>query len=148
MTADAAEDAGQYELVVTALNGWSNQTQTRGNCTLLRRKIRIETNVPLQYIIGGTAAGAVLLVVVALLAYQIRVHKDRAQRIFGSFVKHEGQLALKICWDVWVRPARYASGLSMRHVSDHRRCLQDIGGDGAQTIIEVSCPFERTASCI
>jgi hypothetical protein len=108
VTADAAEDAGQYELVVTALNGWSNQTQTPGRCTLLRRKIRIETNVPLQYIIGGTAAGAVLLVVVALLAYQIRVHKDRAQRIFGSFVKHEGQLALKICWDVWVRPSPHA----------------------------------------
>jgi hypothetical protein len=31
--------------------------------------------------------------------------------------------------------------LNTRHVRDRRRCLQDIGGDGAQTIITVSSPF-------
>jgi hypothetical protein len=52
VSADATGQAGRYELVVTALNGWSNKGQRAGNCTLLRRWIEV-TSSKSQAIVAG-----------------------------------------------------------------------------------------------
>jgi hypothetical protein len=75
---------------------------------LLEQTVSIEASIeadgkaPTQYIIGGAVSRVVLTLLLLLLAYQIRVHKEQAKRFFSSFIKYEGLLALKVCWDLWV----------------------------------------------
>jgi hypothetical protein len=59
----------------------------------------------MQYVIGAAVAGVVLILLVVLLTYQIRVHKEQAKRFLSSFIKNEGLLAMKVCWDLWVTTA-------------------------------------------
>ena len=67
-------------------------------------RIIVEGTRLLQYIILSAVAAAVVLALGALLAYQIRAHKEQTKRFFESFLKHEGMLAFQICWEAWVRP--------------------------------------------
>jgi hypothetical protein len=134
--AELTAQPGLYDLVVTASDAWNETAGQITSCELLRFNVRIVSGVDILYIILGVLTGLAILALGALLAYQIRSHKDEAKQFVESFFKHEGQLAFKICWDAWVRPSPHAMPriLTMRHVRDRRRCLQDIGGDGAQTI--------------
>jgi hypothetical protein len=101
--AELTEQPGEYTLVVQATNTWDEQER----CVLLRRTVTV-TQIELQYIILGALLGLAILTVGALLGYQIRAHKDAAKRFVESFFKHEGQLAVKICWDLGVRPSPHA----------------------------------------
>jgi hypothetical protein len=95
---------GSHTLRVGLTDAWNEALGTRGQCVLLEQTVNIEADgkAPTQYIIGGAVSGVVLTLLLLLLAYQIRVHKEQAKRFFSSFIKYEGLLALKVCWDLWV----------------------------------------------
>ena len=61
--------------------------------------------------------GVVLILLVLLIAYQIRVHKEQAKRFLSSFIKYEGLLAVKFCWDLWVTIAA-ARAFDHTHMHD------------------------------
>jgi hypothetical protein len=112
-TADVPTDLtalpGRYALVVTASKAWNGTAGQIMRCELLRRTIevtRIITTVSMEYIILGVLVGLAILALGALLGCQIRAHKDKAKLLVESFFKHEGQLAVKMCWDAWVRRTR------------------------------------------
>jgi hypothetical protein len=87
---------------------------------LLEQAVSIEASnasLPMQYVIGAAVAGVVLILLVVLLAYQIRVHKEQAKRFLSSFIKSEGLLAMKVCWDLWVTTAA-ARALDHAHMDD------------------------------
>jgi hypothetical protein len=94
---------GSYTLRVGLTDAWIEALDTRGKCVLLEQTVSIESaSLPMQYVIGGVVAGVVLILLVLLLAYQLRVHKEQAKRFLSSFIKSEGVLAVKVCWDLWV----------------------------------------------
>jgi hypothetical protein len=96
---------GSYTLRVGLADAWIEALGARGKCVLLEQTVSIEASnasLPMQYVIGAAVAGVVLILLVVLLTYQIRVHKEQAKRFFSSFIKYEGVLALKVCWDMWV----------------------------------------------
>jgi hypothetical protein len=95
---------GSHTLRIGLTDAWNEALGTRGQCVLLEQTVNIEADgkAPTQYIIGGAVSGVVLTLLLLLLAYQIRVHKETAKRFFSSFIKYEGVLALKVCWDLWV----------------------------------------------
>jgi hypothetical protein len=134
--AELTELVGKYELVVTAMHGWDERTAMPGICVLLRRQIHVDDGLSSQYIILSAVVAAVVLALGALLAFQIRAHKEQFKRFIESFLKHEGMLAFKIGWDAWVRPSlpAFAVRCAPRATfASLHRCLQDIGGDSAQT---------------
>jgi hypothetical protein len=106
--AELTAQPGLYDLVVTASDAWNETAGQITSCELLRFNVRIVSGVDIPYIILGVLAGLAILALGALLAYQIRSHKDEAKQFVESFFKHEGQLAFKICWDAWVRPSPHA----------------------------------------
>ena len=94
---------GSYTLRVGLADAWNETLGARGKCVLLEQTVSIESaSLPMQYVIGGVVAGVVLILLVLLLAYQLRVHKEQAKRFLSSFIKSEGLLAAKVCWDLWV----------------------------------------------
>jgi hypothetical protein len=98
---------GSYTLSVGLVDAWIEELGARGKCVLLEQTVSIESaSLPMsdtmQYVIGGAVAGLVLILLVLLLAYQVRVHKEQAKRFLASFIKYEGLLAVKVCWDLWV----------------------------------------------
>jgi hypothetical protein len=104
---DLDSASGRSMLIIILIGGWSKSGRalgTRGQCVLLEHTVNIEADekAPTQYIIGGIVSGSVLTLLLLLLAYQIRDHKEQAKRFFSSFIKYEGVLALKVCWDLWV----------------------------------------------
>jgi hypothetical protein len=113
---------GVYALVVTASKAWNKTAGQTTRCELLRRNVRIDsvaTTVGMQYIILGVLLGLAILALGALLGCQVRAHKDKAKLFVESFFKHEGQLAVKICWDAWVRRAR-----TLCHALEHAACAR------------------------
>jgi hypothetical protein len=111
---------GLYALVVTASKAWNETAGQMTGCELLRRNVRIvsvATTVDMQFIILGVFVGLAILALGALLGGQIRAHKDKAKLFVESFFKHEGQLAVKICWDAWVRRTR-----TLCHALEHTAC--------------------------
>ncbi len=97
---ELTRNEGDFIVVVDAIDAWPTR------CELSRLTVRIaarEKTIATQYIILGAVLGAVILALGSLLAYQIRAHQERAKRFLESFLKHEGQLTPKICWDCWVR---------------------------------------------
>ena len=94
---------------VGLVDAWIEALGARGQCVLLEQTVSIEASVeaslPMQYVLGAAVAGVVLILLVVLLTYQIRVHKEQAKRFFSSFIKNEGLLAMKVCWDLWVTTA-------------------------------------------
>jgi hypothetical protein len=62
VSADLTENAGQYELSVTAVNGWCNRGQTVGRCELLRRSVTVaEKPSPVWFSVGSLFACAVFV---------------------------------------------------------------------------------------
>jgi hypothetical protein len=62
VSADLTENAGQYELSVTAVNGWRNGGQTVGRCELLRRSVTVaEKPSPVWFSVGSLSACAVFV---------------------------------------------------------------------------------------
>ena len=106
--AELIAQSGLFDLVVTASDAWNETAGQITSCELLRFNVRIVSGVDIPYIILGVLAGLAILALGALLAYQIRSHKDEAKQFVESFFKHEGQLAFKICWDAWVRLSPHA----------------------------------------
>jgi hypothetical protein len=117
---DPTAQPGLYALVVTASKAWNETAGQMTGCELLRRNVRIvsvATTVDMQFIILGVFVGLAILALGALLGGQIRAHKDKAKLFVESFFKHEGQLAVKICWDAWVRRTR-----TLCHALEHTAC--------------------------
>jgi hypothetical protein len=100
VSADATGQAGRYELVVTALNGWSNKGQRAGNCTLLRRWIEV-TSSKSQAIIAGCLAG-VMVLTLGLLGYLMYRKKEELKELMLSFLAFEGLLVMELCFEAWV----------------------------------------------
>ena len=92
--------------------------QNGKDSTDFRRCVTTVTTVNMQYIILGVLVGLAILALGALLGCQIRAHKDKAKVFVESFFKHEGQLAVKICWDAWVRRTR-----SLCHALAYAACV-------------------------
>ena len=118
-------DEGEHKIVVR-LNG--------SECTLL--SITVTVAYRTQMILAMSIAGVAIVTLAGMMAYQIRAHQEQVKRFVESFLKHEGVLAVKIGWDAWVRPnlPAFAVRCAPRATfASLHRCLQDIGGDGAQT---------------
>jgi hypothetical protein len=75
VSADATDLAGRYELVVTALNGWSNKGQRADGCVLLRRSIEVTASQP-QAILAGSLAG-VMVLTLGMLGYLMYRKKEK-----------------------------------------------------------------------
>jgi hypothetical protein len=124
-------DEGEHKVVVR-LKG--------SNCTLLSLPVTVASDRT-QMILVGSIAGLAIVTLTGMLAYQMRAHKEHFKRFIESFLKHEGLLAFKICSDAWVRPSLPAFAVRcVLHAASAllHRCLQDIGGDGAWTVLCVS----------
>jgi hypothetical protein len=85
--ASGAETAAEYALWADHLCGMACLKMAlgaRGQCVLLEQKVNIEADgkAPTQYIVGGAVSGVVLILLLWLLAYQTRVHKEQAKRFF------------------------------------------------------------------
>ena len=105
---------GRYELLVTVLDAWSEaSSQVTRSCVLLNTTVLVEcsngantvdcaASASLQYIILGVIIGASFIGASVLVAYHIRANKERAKLLLVSFLKHEGVLVFKICWEAWV----------------------------------------------
>jgi hypothetical protein len=141
---DPTAQPGLYALVVTASQAWNETAEQITRCELLRRNVRIvsvATTVDMQYIILGVLVGLAILALGTLLGCQIRAHKDKAKMFVESFFKHEGQLAAKICSDIWVRRTR-----ALRHAFEHSRCarsLRDACRTSAETVRRPSPQLPR-----
>jgi hypothetical protein len=125
-------DEGEHKVVVR-LKG--------SNCTLLSLPVTVASDRTPQMILVGSIAGLAIVTLTGMLAYQMRAHKEHFKRFIESFLKHEGLLAFKICWDAWVRPSLPAFAVRcVLHAASAllHPCLQDIGGDGAWTVLCVS----------
>jgi hypothetical protein len=100
VSADATGLAGRYELVVTALNGWSNKGQRADGCVLLRRSIEVTASQP-QAILAGSLAG-VMVLTLGMLGYLMYRKKEKLKELMLSFLAFEGLLAMELCFEAWV----------------------------------------------
>jgi hypothetical protein len=100
VSADDTESAGQYELVVTALKGWSSRRQAVCPCELLRRSIEVKTNKA-HLILAGCLAG-VMALTLGVLAYLLHRKQEELKQALLSFLSFEGLLVMELCLEVWV----------------------------------------------
>jgi hypothetical protein len=102
VTADATSKVGRYELVVTALNGWSNDGQSAGRCIMWHRSIEVSPNKA-QLILAGCLAGAMVLTL-GMMGYLLYRKRDEMKRTLQSFLAFEGLLVIELCLEAWVGP--------------------------------------------
>jgi hypothetical protein len=95
--------AGEFDLVVTARNGWSMTNSSGTDCELLRRKITVVERSNNQLIVAGVIAAIIMLTLGALLYYANK-KKASLKQVLTSFAVYEGVIVFDICLEVWVPP--------------------------------------------
>jgi hypothetical protein len=100
-SADLTANAGQYVLVVKALNGWKDGGPGPGPCILLHRSIDVRPNT-FQRIVAGCLVG-VMVLALGMLAYLLKRKQEQIKQALLSFLSFEGLLMLELCFEVWVR---------------------------------------------
>ncbi len=100
-SADVTSQTGQFELVVTALKGWSDNKKSVGSCVLLSRSIEIVSSKS-QLILAG-CLGGIMVLMLGMLGYLLYRKKERLREVAMSFLAFEGLLVLEMCLEAWVR---------------------------------------------
>ena len=100
-SADVTAQTGRFELVVTAVKGWSDERKSVGSCVLLSRSIEIESSKS-QLILAG-CLGGVMVLTLGMLGYLLYRKKERLREVAMSFLAFEGLLVLEMCLEAWVR---------------------------------------------
>jgi hypothetical protein len=89
---------GQYELVVTATNGWHGASSRVTNCILLQRTIEVVVvqGIDVKSIALSVCAGAGLVTLAVAAVYVVRKHRHRVRQLLLSLLRREALLVYKI----------------------------------------------------
>ena len=87
--------AGEFDLVVTARNGWSMTNSSGTDCELLRRTIVVKEGPSTTWILVGASTAALL--VVGPLVLVVRKRHAHLQAIMAMLLTEMGMLVFSIC---------------------------------------------------
>ena len=96
---DLTNDDGEHELIVRVRQGWSEADARVKDCILLRRVITVIADRR-QAILAGCLASVLLLAGVAV-GHLLHKNRERALRIFLSFLSFEGLLLVEVLLELW-----------------------------------------------
>ena len=96
---DLTNDDGEHELIVRVRQGWSEADARVMDCILLRRVITVVPDRS-QAILAGCLASALLLAGGAV-GYLLHKNRERALRLFLSFLSFEGLLLVEVLLELW-----------------------------------------------
>jgi hypothetical protein len=103
--ADLTENAGEYELNVTAVSGWTLSGGTVG-CVLFRRSITVTSDA--KQIVLASCLAALLVLSAAVFGFMLYRNRARAGEFLRSIFSLELFLVVEMCAEIWVRPLRIA----------------------------------------
>ena len=116
---DLTNDDGEHELIVRVRQGWSEADARVKDCILLRRVITVVPDRS-QAILAGCLASALLLAGGAV-GYLLHKNRERALRLFLSFLSFEGLLLVEVLLELWgTRPPAWARTRTTTHTRTYR----------------------------
>jgi hypothetical protein len=93
--------AGQYELNVTAVNGWTLSGSVAG-CVLFRRSITVTSDT--KQIVLASCLVALLVLCAAAFGFMLHRNRARAREFLRSMFSLELFVVVEMCAELWVRP--------------------------------------------
>jgi hypothetical protein len=95
------DSAGQYELNVTAVSGWTLSGSTAG-CVLFRRSITVKSDT--KQIVLASCLVALLVLCAAAFGFMLHRNRARAREFLRSMFSLELFVVVEMCAELWVRP--------------------------------------------
>jgi hypothetical protein len=95
------DSAGQYELKVTAVSGWTLSGGTAG-CVLFRRSITVTSDT--KQIVLASCLVALLVLSAAVFGFMLHRNRARAREFLRSIFSLELFVVVEMCAELWVRP--------------------------------------------
>jgi len=95
------DSAGQYELKVTAVSGWTLSGSTAG-CVLFRRSITVTSDT--KQIVLASCLVALLVLSAAVFGFMLYRNRARAKEFLRSMFSLELFVVVEMCAELWVRP--------------------------------------------
>jgi hypothetical protein len=90
--------AGEYELVVTAMHGWDEDANQQARCVLLRRKIQVDEGFNSSLVLAISLSCCVVCVVGLVIWVRQRAHQ--LLHILTMVLTEVGKLIMSICFEL------------------------------------------------
>jgi hypothetical protein len=95
------DSAGQYELNVTAVSGWTLSGST-AVCVLFRRSITVTSDT--KQIVLASCLVALLVLCAAVFGFMLHRNRARVREFLRSMFSLELFVVVEMCAELWVRP--------------------------------------------
>jgi hypothetical protein len=96
--AELTGQAGEFELVVTAMHGWDERANQPASCVLLRRQIHVDEGFNSSLVLGISVCSCVGLVVG--LVIWVRRRSDKLRHILTMVLTEVGKLIISISFEL------------------------------------------------